>query len=636
MPKLARVAKKFSRLTLRHRLECSPSFSLASLNRIYDSLKPPVREVNKLETTRNRYSQAVRESWEATNEASDGVMRLKHKHALSRKYAELAIPYLERVDNQTALKLSLEILNLSKLEEADSVAKVNKITWEFSRKTDELAINSLAAAYAKVGALKRSDHWRERATNISKKRKLDEIEFLKESSDAYWDAELVVRKQIEISDALTAKSQNKVRFLTAAVVSGLSACLLLSCFYLLLRRQRNSLEHLVETRTQSLSKATEAANLAGQAKSQFLAQINHEIRNPLTAILGYCDLLSLNKEESSEYVAGIESSSLHLRELVDKILEVSKIESGGLELKSAEFVPARTASDINDIVAEQAAKKGLQFTCSFRGNQTSTIISDETKIRQIALNLIGNAIKFTEQGNVSVSFELDQSDSSLTMTVKDTGIGIAENETPVVFERFSKASNSVACDGSGLGLFIINQLVKCMAGKITLDSKLGVGTEVTVCLPVEFTHNSVANQESVFVDDTRVSQNSSYESGKRIILVDDQETIRTSLKLLLNAHGIECETAQSLEETLELIKNWQPDLVLLDLRMPEQSGFEVFERVRQSFSSDVLVYAMTGDATVEVQEKCLSLGFDGFITKPFEIKTVREILGSQPSLKLHE
>ena len=544
-----------------------------------------------------------------------------------RKYATLAIPYLKLVNDKTSLKGCEELLNAARLEQADNVEEVNTIA-DLLVLPSEISKDALANAYAKVGEFEKSLELKEQVNKSKSDRSMQELGFSKKSSDVFWQSELNSRKA-ELSDKLAAESQRRVWLLSTALASGLALCGLLGSFYLLIRKEKNSLDDLVQERTKSLSKAVEAASAADRAKSEFVAQINHEIRNPLTAILGYCDLLSLNRGKSLEFIAGIESSSSHLRELVDKILEVSKIESNGLEIDCADFLPAQTTNDINDIMLEQAIKKDLRFACSFRGDPTCSVISDETKIRQIAINLIGNAIKFTEQGSVTVSFELDESNASLRIIVKDSGIGIAEEETQTVFDRFAKASNGVACDGSGLGLFITNQLVNCLGGKIALESQLGLGTQVTVNLPVKFTGGALVTSGDELATSEYANRRDAIDlenSGKRVILVDDQETIRTSMKLLLNANGMECRTAENLEQTMELIETWQPDLVLLDLRMPKHSGYDVFHSIRQSFNSSVPVYAMTGDATDKVREKCLNLGFDGFITKPFKIQTIQKIL----------
>ena len=542
-----------------------------------------------------------------------------------RKYTLLAIPYLKIVDDKASLAGCNELLFTTQLDLADTVGEIEGIV-EKSNGSGEIYLTALATAYARVGEFEKSLRFRELARRAEIRRYSGEIGFLKQSSDLFWESK-VNSRQAKLSNKQAAQSQRRVWLLSTALITGLTACILFGGFYTLLRRERNSLEDLVEKRTRSLSEAMKAASAADHAKSEFLAQINHEIRNPLTAILGYCDLLSLNKGRSLEFVAGIESSSLHLRELVDKILEVSKIESSGLELNCSDFLPAQTTNDINDIALEKAVKKDLRFACSFRGDPKCSIFSDETKIRQIVLNLIVNAIKFTEIGSVTVSLEILKSDASLRIIVKDTGIGIAEAETQTVFDRFAKASNGVACDGSGLGLFITSQLVNCLSGKIALKSELGVGTQVTVDLPITFSCDKSLTPESKIghVD----SDSSLAQAGKRVVLVDDQAVIRSSMELLLNANGIECRTAQNLDETMELIKSWQPDLVLLDLRMPQQSGYEVFESIRDSVHSEVPVYAMTGDATTKTEEKCLKLGFDGFITKPFKIKKIQEILEEQ-------
>ena len=550
---------------------------------------------------------------------------VREKLSASKKYTDLAIPYLQAVGDKSSLQGCLELSKIFKLEDAKTASEVDKIKNTLA--LSDISMIALANAYAKVGESEKSAAWRLRLSK-SERRSSRELEFLKNSSDLFWESKVNSRRA-ELSGKQTTESQRRVWILGTALAMGLTVCALLGGFYMLLRRERNTLDDLVKKKTKSLSTAMEAASGADRAKSEFLAQINHEIRNPLTAILGYCDLLSLTTDKPHEFVAGIESSSTHLRELVDKILEVSKIESNGLELNFTEFLPAQTVSGINDIMAEQAAQKELEFDCSFCGDATLTIHSDETKIRQVALNLIGNAIKFTSTGRVAVSFKLIKDDSLLVIVVEDTGIGIAKAETQAVFDRFSKASNGVACDGSGLGLFITSRLVNCLEGEISLASELGIGTEVTVRLPVKFACDQRAIANSEADHDTIVADNTSVNQGKRVVIVDDQEVIRTSLRLLLNAHGMKCKTAENLEQTMELITNWQPDLVLLDLRMPEHSGYEVFKRIRLSASSSVPIYAMTGDATAQIQVKCSSVGFDGFIIKPFEISTIEEILNAQ-------
>ena len=542
-----------------------------------------------------------------------------------RKYVKLAKPYLKIAGDDQSLKGCREMLIVTKLDLADTVGEVDRIATELEDNPSEISLKEVAAAYANVGEFEKSSIWKDRASESKDNRSLSELGFLKQSSDLFWESE-VNSRQVENSDRQATESQSRVWLLTAALVTGLVFSILLGSFYVLLRRERNSLEDIVEARTRSLSKAVEAASAADRAKSDFLAQINHEIRNPLTAILGYCDLLTLSKERTLEIISGIESSSLHLRELVDKILEVSKIESNGLEMNCIDFRPAQTTNDINDILLERVAKKDLRFACSFIGDPNCLIFSDETKIRQIAINLISNSIKFTESGSVTVSFALNKDDANLTIVVKDTGIGIAEAETRAVFDQFAKATNGVDCDGSGLGLFITKQLVECLGGSITLTSELGFGTHVTVCLPVKFSCDSSATLASANGQTAFESETDEAKIGKRVIIVDDQEIIRTSLELLFKANGIECETAQDLQQTIDLIKSRQPDMVLLDLRMPKQSGYEMFETIRQTVSPDVPIYAMTGDATAKVKEKCLSLGFDGFIIKPFKIKTIQDII----------
>ena len=548
-----------------------------------------------------------------------------------RKAVERAMPYLQRSGDARSLAGCERLLSIAQLEQADDVNKVDEIVETFG---NQVPFAAVAAAYEKVGEKEKSLVWKERRIQHQNRLEAVNIGFMRQSSELFWESELRMREQAKISSELATKSNSRVRLLSMALILGMTVCGLLSCFYLLLRRERNSLDEIVKSRTKSLTKAMEDASAADRAKSDFLAQINHEIRNPLTAILGYCDLLASSNERSPEYVAGIESSSLHLRQLVDTILDVSKIESSGVEAKLREFFPAETSSDINEIMAELAAQQNLKFECSFQGDANCLILSDETMIRQIAINLIGNAIKFTEKGSVRASFELKQNEcntnATLIIDVKDTGVGISKDETETIFAHFAKGSNGKDRDGSGLGLFITRKLVKCLGGEIDLKSELGAGTHMKVNLPVKTSLKGFLPAESsVQAFNGQVEEHSEASTGDKVLVVDDQETIRLTLKLQLIAEGLRCETAKNLQETIELVENWQPDLVLLDLRMPAVSGFEVFEEIRQSKYPHALVYAMTGDATKEVEQKCFRSGFDGVITKPFQIHAITDILVKQ-------
>ena len=415
------------------------------------------------------------------------------------KYTELAIPYLKIVENQTGFDECSVFLQMDELELAQDVDKIDRIASIHDGDDDypnKLFMEILAKEYANLGAAEKSLYWQKRAIELREKRHANDTEFFQQSSEKYWESELRLREQAELGSKIEARS----RRLNSALVLGATVCGLLSCFYFGLTRERKSLDETVKVRTKSLSEAMHKASAADHAKSDFLVQINHEIRNPLTAILSYCELLSSSSEGSNEFAAGIESSSIHLSKLVDKILEVSQIEWTGLEADCIEFSPKQTVDDIRGIMVEQVTRQGLEFECTFKGDASCLILSDETKIRQVALNLIGNAIKFTEDGNVIASFELtkrdDLADSELVIDVKDTGIGIAKSESAAVFDRFTKASNGNPNDGSGLGLFITKRLVSCMGGEIALDSELGVGTHVRVSLPVKVSNSSFEQHAS--------------------------------------------------------------------------------------------------------------------------------------------
>lgn len=544
---------------------------------------------------------------------------------------EKAIPHLKAVNDPTGLQYCTEFLRISKLDIADDVSDVDEVAAKTkSSRASILFAKAIARAYEKFGEIGKCCEWRELALKKQSDNIAKTINYSRLSSNLIWESELALRKKTELSNKKAAMARGRIGLLASALTIGLIACALLSGCYLLLRRERASLEVLVAQRTKSLNEAMQQANTADLAKSDFLSQINHEIRNPLTAILGYCELLSLQNKEPNDLVSGIESSSLHLRGLVDKILEVSKIESSTLLPELAEFPPLQTANDIHGMMVEKARKQRLNFACTFEGNASCIVSSDETKIRQIALNLIDNAIKFTETGNVTTSFKLrskaDNAGDELVIDVNDTGIGIAENDVKTVFDRFTRTGERATHDGSGLGLFIVKRLVECLKGEINLTSSVGVGTKVQVVLPIEIISDSL-NLDSTPNPGKHIEPLKSLEQpAKRVLVIDDQELIRETLQLQLQSRGLECQTEWALDPAIECIENWRPDLVLLDLRMPIHSGHEVLEEIRKSNRYNVTVYAMTGDATVRVQQKCISVGFDGFITKPFNIDSILEVL----------
>ncbi len=561
---------------------------------------------------------------------------MRNEPTEARKILVLAIPHLEAVHNTISLNACNNYLQITELALGDDIAVVDKIAANPSNvfPFEQFAL-FVAAAYNRLGDKEKSNIWMARVLNASAETQTNEISFLKHSSEKFWDMECNLREADHRNREIANAAQVRVWYLSTALALGLTVCTLLGGCYYLLRRKSNSLEDIVKLRTGSLYNAMQKANAADQAKSDFLAQINHEIRNPLTAILGYCELLMMSNKTQNDFVSGIQASSLHLRELVDKILEVSKIETNGLEPQLVEFFPAQTTQDIYGIMTEQTTKRGLRFECVFKGDRNTLISSDETKIRQIALNLLGNACKFTEYGSITATFELRKLDmpskAELVIDVNDTGIGIEKSQIDEVFGRFTKATNASTLDGSGLGLFITKRLVECLGGKITLSSSLGIGTRVRATLPVATIDSCPPPTDGNFAGAADEQDDSKALSAKRVLVVDDQPMIRHTLQLQLKSQGLLCETTDNLERAISLVKSWQPDLVLLDLRMPKSSGFDVLKEIRNSPNSNVPVYAITGDATVSSQQKCYSAGFDGFITKPFKIKLVVEALESEAS-----
>ena len=389
--------------------------------------------------------------------------------------------------------------------------------------------------------------------------------------------------------------------------------------YFLVRRERSRLEQEFDKRTALLTSKMESAAASDQAKTDFLAQINHEIRNPLAAILGYCNLIKQQASQTEEFIEGLHSSSQHLNELIDDVLEVAKIESGIYDVDHKSFDLALTVHEVEQFMSERNGEKRVDFSCTIRSLENRFIVSDESKIRQLAINLISNAIKFTSTGKVSAVFDVKRSGhgelATLQFKVIDTGAGIPEAEAGRVFDRFYKCTNNTTGGGSGLGLHVARRIIDAFNGSIDLTSKLDVGTSVIVNIPVKVTESSTSK--------TEVHRLSTALTMPKILVIDDQVAVRHSLALQLQHAGYESKATASMSEALSTIKSWNPNAVLLDLRMPGGDGFDILLQIRELTSSkSVYVVAITGDASDAVKQECKVAGFDAFLTKPFRLNAV--------------
>lgn len=404
---------------------------------------------------------------------------------------------------------------------------------------------------------------------------------------------------------------------------------------LMVRSEELKLQHKrLQKSTDQLKDALRLAEQAGEAKGQFLAMMSHEIRTPLNGVLG---MILLAKEESREaevkrQLALVESSANALRAIVDDVLDLSRLEQGAIDLEKRRFNPAELVNEIQNLFNPLAGQKDVVLATEI-DEKSFQLIGDQHRIKQVLSNLVGNALKFTEQGRVTIhsKFETDLSDNVVwRISVRDTGIGMSDVQVSGLFERFSQADASITrrYGGSGLGLSISKQLAELMGADITVTSEEGVGSEFTLSLSLQ-----VAEKAEAALDDTELDPFTmvSELAGKQLLVVDDSPTNRMVAQGLLKRMGLVSDAADGGASALEYLRTNTPDLILLDIHMPEMDGLAVARAIRAGEAGaacqTVPIVALTAAAFQSDKDNAISAGMDGFLSKPINaLELAKELL----------
>jgi signal transduction histidine kinase/ligand-binding sensor domain-containing protein/CheY-like chemotaxis protein len=400
----------------------------------------------------------------------------------------------------------------------------------------------------------------------------------------------------------------------AAAAAALAA--LVYCRTSAQRRYRRRLEKLVEERTAQLRDQTELALAASQSKSAFLAMMSHELRTPMNGVLGMARALGASplSSEQAGQVKMIMESGDSLMTILNDILEISKIESGKLELEETVFDLPEVARMVHSLWAEIASAKGVTLACEIDPSAPRWVRGDPTRVRQIMLNLVSNALKFTPTGEVRLA--LSAGEDGVRIAVSDTGIGISPAQQARLFQSFSQAEASTArrFGGTGLGLSICKQLAELMGGGMSLVSVEGEGSTFTALLPLE----AVIAPEAASPQ-SPAPERAGFE-GLRVLVVDDNMINLAVARAILGAVDVVTTTADSAQEALALLREASFDIVLMDLHMPRMTGAEALAQIRAGAAGrpDMPVIALTADVMAGREQAMLDQGFDGVQAKPID------------------
>ena len=376
-----------------------------------------------------------------------------------------------------------------------------------------------------------------------------------------------------------------------------------------LQKHQLKLEELVDNRTAELRLATQAAQAANRAKSEFLANMSHELRTPLNAVLGYAQLLRRDDDatpEQRQRAAIIQQSGEHLLTVINDILDISKIEAGKMEIAPAELRLLPLLKSIADMIAPRAHSRDIDFQVDFSPSLPAAISTDEKRIRQILLNLLSNAVKFTERGHVR--FTVAREGSHLLFRVSDTGLGIAPENQEAIFEPFLQLPGQAQNEGTGLGLAISRRIARKLGGDILVRSTLGQGSEFTLRIPCIETPSPLL---------PATPSSAPLQAHGLILVADDRPENRSILRAMLEPLGFEILEASNGRIALDLARTRTPDLILMDLLMPELDGFEAVRLLKADPAlASIPVVAVSASVYDQTQAESLCAGCQGFLPTP--------------------
>ncbi|MDY5576042.1 MAG: cache domain-containing protein [Lachnospiraceae bacterium] len=411
----------------------------------------------------------------------------------------------------------------------------------------------------------------------------------------------------------------------------------LACMILVYRLLSDLIRWQDETNRQ-MKDAADAAIAAGKAKSQFLAQMSHEIRTPINAVLGMNEMILRESSDENilDYAGNIQAAGRTLLSIINGILDFSKIEDGKMEIIPVRYDIASMINNLVNSIAERAKDKSLAFIVDVDEKLPSVLYGDDVRITQVIMNLLTNAVKYTEEGTVTLSVKEGQRNTDsvyLDVQVKDTGIGIKEEDMGRLFESFERLEEKRNRDieGTGLGMSIVTKLLTMMGSELHVESVYGVGSVFSFRLK-QYIINAqpIGDYATRLEKSKRQSENTThlYAPGAKILVVDDNEMNRKVAKNLMKLNGIVPDQASSGMEAIEMIRENTYDIVFLDHMMPKMDGIETLARIKEEhlIADGTTMIALTANAVVGAKEAYLQAGFDDYLSKPIEVDRLEEKL----------
>ncbi|SHK54844.1 Signal transduction histidine kinase [Epilithonimonas mollis] len=372
---------------------------------------------------------------------------------------------------------------------------------------------------------------------------------------------------------------------------------------------------------EKLDIAEKKASAAAQTKENFLANMSHEIRTPLSGILGFTNLLQKRPldETSSEFVSSIQRSGENLMAIINDILDLSKIEAGMMRITPGIFSINGLVNSVETFFVERAKEKGLTISSKIDSSIPDTLNGDATRLTQILVNLIGNAIKFTHQGSITIDIynqQQNEDEAVIGFRISDTGIGIDKEKLNEVFERFNQGEDSTTRNfgGTGLGLSIVKSLIQLQNGNIEVTSEQGKGTTFHFYIPYGIAKEQITTIPSVNTQYFKDRSN----APLKVLVVDDNAINQSLMKHLLSQWNIDFDIVSNGLEAVEYLRNNASDLVLMDIQMPQMDGYAATQKIREELKLKIPIIAMTAHALAGEREKCLSRGMNEYISKPIK------------------